>query len=203
MGISSSNICAWYQKLVNISNNLVASKRHQSCGFSAFNSHAKECFPKNISLKWFTTENHSKEQFEMSGVSDKLPILATEEPPPYSSNSGELGKGAEKVGSLSNLFDIDLKYSFGVRILLIRPRWKYLPDDGIFSASSLSWHVTRYRYVWCVTSRAQRVGFLNIGRVRVMYWKKKSCSRCIPVGSECRPLSAPCLFRTSQSSWLD
>ena len=49
----------------------------------------------------------------MSDVSDKLPIVANEEPPPYSSNTGELGKGAEKVGSLSKLFDIDLKYSFG------------------------------------------------------------------------------------------
>ena len=84
---------------MNISNNLVASQRHQSCGFSAFNSHAKECFPKNISLKSFTTENHSKEQFEMSGVSDKLPILANEEPPPYSSNIGELGKGQDSVDS--------------------------------------------------------------------------------------------------------
>ena len=110
---------------MNISNNLVALQRHQTCGFSAFNSHAKECFPKNISLKLLTTEDHSKEQFVMSGVSDKLPILANEEPPPYSSNSGELGKGftkAEKVGSISKLFDIDLKYSFDVRILLIRPR---------------------------------------------------------------------------------
>ena len=61
----------------------------------------------------------------MSGVSDKLPILANEDPPPYSINSGELGKGvtkAEKVDSISKLCDIVLKYSFGVRILLIRPR---------------------------------------------------------------------------------
>ena len=96
---------------MNISNNLVAFiQRHQTCGFSAFNSHPEECFPKNISLKSFTTENHSKEQFEMSGVSDKLPILANEEPPPYSSNIGELGKGvtkAEKVSSISKPFDID------------------------------------------------------------------------------------------------
>ena len=58
-------------------------------------------------------------------MSDKLPILANEEPPPYSSNIGELGKGvtkAEKVDSISKLCDIVLKYSFGVRILLIRPR---------------------------------------------------------------------------------
>ena len=35
----------------------------------------------------------------MSGVSDKLPTLANEEPPPYSSNIGELSKGQDSVDS--------------------------------------------------------------------------------------------------------